>query len=268
MKSNPPIIIKLGGSVITNKRRPLSTRKRVIKRLGLEIKKFLQNNPDEKIILVHGGGSFGHPLAKKFIDERGYFDDDAFVRIIHVMRELNQIVCKILIDVGLQVYPIQTSCVFRYERGGLVFLSQNLLEEALNRNLTPLLHGDIVICDSGYTILSGDTIVAYLAKSFGSKRVFFVTDVSGIFLDFEKKKIIRKISIGSIKSKIRSHLPEIPSILEYGVFDVTGGIRTKLVEFTKYGQPGLIITILNGLKPGNLYKSLSGHRLGTRIIVV
>jgi len=49
------ILIKLGGSFITNKERPRSARRKTIDNILKQIKKI-----DEPKILVHGGGSYGH----------------------------------------------------------------------------------------------------------------------------------------------------------------------------------------------------------------
>jgi len=55
-------IIKFGGSLITEK----NSRQRKIK---YDVLEFLCEEiaavRDEKIIIIHGGGSYGHPVAKK-----------------------------------------------------------------------------------------------------------------------------------------------------------------------------------------------------------
>ncbi len=50
------ILIKLGGSVLTDKSIPFSFDQETTKRLSREIKV-----SEEDIVVVHGGGSFGHP---------------------------------------------------------------------------------------------------------------------------------------------------------------------------------------------------------------
>jgi len=62
MKSNYEIILlKLGGSLLTDKNKPFSIREDVVRSV---IQQIIDAN--KKIILIHGGGSFGHPLAKKY----------------------------------------------------------------------------------------------------------------------------------------------------------------------------------------------------------
>ena len=56
-------LVKLGGSVITDIKRPNVARISVIDRLMKEVKRAQGKN---KIMLGHGAGSFGHVVAHKF----------------------------------------------------------------------------------------------------------------------------------------------------------------------------------------------------------
>ena len=55
------ILIKLGGSIITNKEKPLSPRKTTIEKISKNLRKI-----SEPIIVVHGGGSYGHYWSVKY----------------------------------------------------------------------------------------------------------------------------------------------------------------------------------------------------------
>ena len=52
-------LIKLGGSIITDKSKKYTYKKEIVDRLSSELKK-----ANKEYILVHGAGSFGHILAK------------------------------------------------------------------------------------------------------------------------------------------------------------------------------------------------------------
>ena len=65
-EQNNVILLKLGGSLLTEKNKPLSIRKKVVKHT---IQQIIEAN--EKVILIHGGGSFGHPIAKEYEILRG-----------------------------------------------------------------------------------------------------------------------------------------------------------------------------------------------------
>ena len=55
------ILIKLGGSIVTNKGKPQSARRKTIDNILKQIKKI-----NEPTILVHGGGSYGHYWSVKY----------------------------------------------------------------------------------------------------------------------------------------------------------------------------------------------------------
>ena len=59
------IILKIGGSILTNKDSIESeVDSESLKRIALEIKSSLDNSFKE-LIIVHGAGSFGHPMQLK-----------------------------------------------------------------------------------------------------------------------------------------------------------------------------------------------------------
>ena len=88
------ILIKLGGSIITNKEKPLSARRKTIDNLTKSLKKI-----KEPIIIIHGGGSYGHYWSVKYdmhTKERKY--DIRGVSIIkNSMIELNKIILDSLL---------------------------------------------------------------------------------------------------------------------------------------------------------------------------
>ena len=62
MKADKSIsLLKLGGSLLTDKNQPYSLRKDILRSSVRQI-----IDADEKLILIHGGGSFGHPIAKTY----------------------------------------------------------------------------------------------------------------------------------------------------------------------------------------------------------
>ncbi|MCK4779600.1 MAG: acetylglutamate kinase, partial [Candidatus Lokiarchaeota archaeon] len=64
--NNDIILLKLGGSLLTDKDEPFSIREDVVKNV---VKQIIDAN--EKLILIHGGGSFGHPLAREYSISKG-----------------------------------------------------------------------------------------------------------------------------------------------------------------------------------------------------
>ena len=56
--------VKLGGSLITDKRVENSFRAEAAARVAAEIQSALAQNPDLRLLIGHGSGSFGHVAAQ------------------------------------------------------------------------------------------------------------------------------------------------------------------------------------------------------------
>jgi isopentenyl phosphate kinase len=109
-----PIVVKFGGSVITQKDRPFSLRRRVLYRLARE----LRASPSP-VALVHGGGSFAHPLARKYRRDlvAGFF------KIHQAMERLNSEVMLALAKARIQAFSLPPSS-FIQVRGGEIAKSE------------------------------------------------------------------------------------------------------------------------------------------------
>ena len=76
-------LLKLGGSLITDKSTPYTAKPQIIKNILLEVKDALEEKPDLNLIIGHGAGSFAHQSAKKYNTINGfknekekYYQDD------------------------------------------------------------------------------------------------------------------------------------------------------------------------------------------------
>ena len=69
--TNKLVFLKLGGSLITEKSREATARKDVITRLAAELADIHRSNPNLRLLLGHGSGSFGHVPAKKYNTRTG-----------------------------------------------------------------------------------------------------------------------------------------------------------------------------------------------------
>ena len=68
------ILIKLGGSVITDKKKDFTVREENILRLAREVKAALGTG-NNKIIIGHGAGSFAHVPAHKYQTKEGLINE-------------------------------------------------------------------------------------------------------------------------------------------------------------------------------------------------
>ncbi len=254
------IILKLGGSLITDKKKEFSIRQDVIDRVADEIKEGVKNSP---LVIVHGGGSFGHPVAKRFNLQDGFKNKEQIEGIAltrKVMADLNQKVITTFQNHGLMVVSIQPSAFITCSGGRIDDFNLDIVKRFLELKMIPVLFGDVVLDKKlGFCILSGDQIIAHLSKHLDPKKVILATDVDGIFDKDPKKYADARL----IKEINRKNFDEIHQKLEKLEGDVTGGIKNKVMEImnSKTNQ-----TIINALEPGRLKKALSGDEVrGTKV---
>lgn len=255
------LIVKLGGSVITDKRRQFTVKRAVLKRLARELAA-----AKEPLLIVHGGGSFGHPLASKYGIAGGYKNRGQLMgmSLTHrAMERLNAEVIEALNEAGLPAVAVQPSACTVVDGGRIQSMELAPVRKMLGLGLIPVLYGDAVPDISrGMSILSGDQIVTYLAKELGASRVILGADVDGVYTANPKKdkraKFVRKItpadkdvvaSLGAAEGK-----------------DVTGGMENKVRELLTLSEHGVEAEIVNATKPGVLKRAVKGERgLGTVI---
>lgn len=259
------IFLKLGGSLITDKSTPSTARPDVIVRLAGEIAAARQFNPDLKIILGHGSGSFGHVAAKKYGTRQGVNTAEQWLGFAEVWLQasaLNRIVIEALHMAGLPAINFPASAAAIAEKGRPISWDVTPIEHALNHNLLPIVHGDVVF-DTGIggTIFSTEDIFSYLTPTFKPVRILLAGIEKGVWADFPAcTQIIETITPQSL-AKIETLLSGSAAT------DVTGGMAAKVKETLILTQttPGLEALIFSGEEPGNVQRALLGDNPGTRL---
>jgi len=261
------VIIKIGGSVITNKSsdKPVF-RKSICLRLFEEIAMVKKKNNFD-LILVHGAGSFGHPLAKKYRLNEGFVNSKTSRGISltkQSMLKLNNLVLNELIVTGLDACIVETSAVATTTNRRINTFNLESVSNLINKKIIPVLYGDVVIdTKKGISILSGDQTAVYLARKLGAKKVIFVSDVKGIYdrnpKEFTDARLIREVNasnLRSILSAMRNHNKN----------DVTGEMKGKILA-AKQDLAGISTIIISGLIPNSLRGALLDRVNGTRILL-
>ncbi|MCX8170303.1 MAG: isopentenyl phosphate kinase, partial [Candidatus Methanomethyliaceae archaeon] len=214
--SNIEYVIKLGGSAITKKDSPMTPNIEVIENIAFELSK-LKHLPS--MIIVYGGGSFGHFAAKKYLKNGKLKDCIGVSEVRCAMLSLAKIISEKFLKYGVPIFPISSSSIFFTTNDELKYFL-NPLELSLKHNMIPILGGDVIIDElNDFKILSGDRIASMLAIRFNAKALIFGTDVDGIIIN---GRILSKVKF----SEINSLLPKIGN----SKYDVTGGMVGKLLE--------------------------------------
>ena len=259
------IILKLGGSVITNKHGDTpaveTARVRAIARV---LGNFRRKKPNTRIVLLHGGGSFGHPLAHRYRIAGARIIPASWRGIAattNAMRELTTRLAGIFLGRGVPVVPLQTLGMVALARGRVAFRNAGLIKTILATGGIPLLGGDIAIADGiRSAIVSADTLAAAFAAVIPGASVFFATDITGVFSHFPPARGARPIPFLN-QNMIRTMLSGKKT--SPSRHDVTGGMMGKLraVEYLH----GHRILIFDGRDPRFLARALRGGFPGTVI---
>lgn len=259
-KNNEIYILKLGGSLITDKSRPLSLRVNVIENA---IHQIVESK--KKIILIHGGGSFGHPIAKKYdlFDGMNKSIENQLLGLAETheaMNHLNSILIEKMLKYNLPVVSFQASSIFIKKSDQLILESSKPIETAVNLGILPVLYGDILFgSKDSFSIISGDKIILELCKklqTFSILKVIFVIEEDGIFI----KENVNNMETIKLACKLNSNeLHQIKLAELEQKIDVTGGIRGKLEIIKKISDLDIPVQIINGLKDDYILKALNNE---------
>ena len=254
-------LVKLGGSVITDKKKIRTAKLAIIRRLAREVA-----SAEDDLILVHGAGSFGHILAREHRLAEGFRKDSQLRAVAEVqkdVRKLNIMVVDALVKAGASPVSVPPSLAARLCRGKIESLDVTPFREYLRMGTMPVTFGDVVVdTERRFGICSGDDLMLELSKAFKPMMSLFVSDVDGIFTGDPKPKgtqmLVREIGAKDIG--------EIDLSVNAGI-DVTGGIKGKLTKMLEMAGHSDETWILNGLVPGRLEDALAGRRFaGTRVV--
>ena len=262
------ILLKLGGGLLTDKNEPFSKRIDVIKSV---VKQIIDAN--EKIILIHGGGSFGHPLAKKYnifngIDKSIPNQIFGVVETHHSMIRFNSYLIEQFLETNYPVLSIQTSSIFIKKSNKISLESLDILETALNLKITPVLYGDVLFDKKGsFSILSGDDIILKLCeslKSYNISKVVFAMESDGLY----KSDDLGGNNCNLLTECYSSELDDL-ILADLGQkIDVTGGIKNKLTNIKKICKLNIPVQLINGLTEGNIFKSLRNQKIDCTNILI
>jgi isopentenyl phosphate kinase len=267
---NELVLLKLGGSVITDKESPFTARKEVISRLGREISSVLQERKDLRLVVGHGSGSFGHLVAHQYKTHLGDIHEDSWHGLAETARaaaKLNRIVVDALADAGVPALSIQPSASAICDNGRLISLDIHLLDRALAAGLVPVVYGDVALDHHlGFTIISTEKIFGYLCAKMEVGRIILTGKVDGVFdRDPLRSSVARRyaeITPGHWASMCKqvggSHAT-----------DVTGGMTSKVEGMLQLVQrhPDVSVSIISGEVPENTARCLAGLTLAGGTVI-
>lgn len=175
-----PVLLKLGGSVITDKSKEERLQRTVTRRLLNEIGK-----AGVPAVLFHGAGSFGHPQAKKYrLGEDAVTPErrDGVAHTLAAVGLLHAEVVRLAHGAGLKPVSVPLHLLVESDAGTLIDLPIGRIQRLLEEGYTPVLSGTLVRDDQlGWRVVSADEIMQELAPDLEPRLAVFATDVDGVY---------------------------------------------------------------------------------------
>lgn len=250
------VIVKLGGSVITDKAVVEVFRQKLTTRLADELK--AASGP---LIIVHGTGSYGKPLAVQYNYCSGILASErpeVAALAQHKDRLLHIQVLDVCLKQGLNVTSLPPSALFYCERQEVRTIHLAALTRHLEMGLIPVVYGDIVVDGvHGFSVCSSDNMMLALSQALRASLAIFVCDVDGVYAGGAS---------GAWTDKLIQEFVDTVSIMPLdNELDVSGGMHHKVTVAQQIAQGGAECWIINGYVEGRLSALLRGDKvIGTR----
>ncbi|PSN97881.1 hypothetical protein B9Q11_03235 [Candidatus Marsarchaeota G2 archaeon ECH_B_SAG-F08] len=244
------VVVKLGGSVITYKHksaRGVNTHN--LERVIAEMAETRKN-----LVVIHGGGSFGHSVALKNKVQFGkpISNNKGASETMLSMLELNKVVLEEMLKNGFAPISFPPHSFVLDKRIKKPFWQ--IFERAISEGFTPVTYGDVVLDQkTGFTIISGDQLASQLAIQLKAETLIFATAVDGVYKDYKSKNLIEVVD----------QYTNFKSITK----DATGGIKNKVEQALLAAKAGVNTLILNATKPGLLKKAILNEEVKCSKIV-
>ncbi len=253
-------LIKLGGSVITDKAKECCFKQDIMDRLAGEIRQ-----ANKQVIIIHGAGSFGHILAKQYKINDGYKRKkqiEGFALTQAMVQRLNNLVLASLHNHDIPAVSIPPHAVLSLSDHEPARIDFNIFKKYLALGFTPVTFGDVALDNQlGFSICSGDLLIQLLAAEFKPEKVIFVIDEDGLYSANPK---INKNATFFENTTVKD-LEKLTTSLDAHA-DVTEGMKGKINTIKQIAKTGADTIILNGNIHNRLSDTLKGKTVKSTLV--
>jgi isopentenyl phosphate kinase len=265
-------VIKLGGSLLTDKTKPYTYRKQVLASVAREIGECLREGLIQSLVLIHGVGSYGHPPVLEHRLHKGFLGPEQLLPLSMTQEDvatLRHIIVKEFQNAEIPVCLMYPSSMIVSEKMKMTNYFLEPLKGFAAVGMVPLLGGDILVDSAmGWSIGSGDQLAVILCKELGAKRLLFASDVSGIYDADPKLKpdavLIDTVNLNDLDSTLRR-------MGASGMVDASGSMKGKLqaiVPAKPLIEQGLQVGLISMMEYGNLKAFLKNEDCQCTHVVV
>ncbi|MEZ0395627.1 MAG: isopentenyl phosphate kinase [Anaerolineales bacterium] len=257
------VFLKLGGSLITDKATPYTPRLDLLADLAGQIAAACRENPDLRLVLGHGSGSFGHQAASHYGTRQGVAGPAAwcgFAEVWYQAAALNRLVIEALRAAGLAAVALAPVAAVTARGGRIRAWNLTPLRAALAGGLLPVIYGDVAFdLRLGGTILSTEDLFAHLAPRLRPRRILLAGQEAGVWADYPARtRLLAEITPRSLSG-------QTGALGAAAGADVTGGMESKVRQMMALIRrlPGLEVLIFSGEGGENVRRALQGENPGT-----
>jgi isopentenyl phosphate kinase len=264
--ARPVVLLKLGGSLITDKTRPGVARHAVIRRLARELSAAARSSRGPRLLVGHGSGSYGHPAAADGGLTPGADATHRLDAIATTQRraaELHRIVVAALSDAGARPFSFAPSSFLEAAGGRITGRFVAPIFAALDRGLLPVVYGDIVLDRiRGAIVVSTEELFLLLAKEAARRnrpvaRAVWLGETDGV-VDGDGGAIAHLSASAAIRTARR--------VSGASGVDVTGGMALRLRAASALARAGVPSSIVDGRGAGTMAAAVAGRAPGgTRV---
>ena len=264
-------ILKLGGSLLTDKSKPYTYRENILKSAAKEIRECIDEGLIQSLVLLHGVGSYGHPPVLEYNLHKGFLGPEQLLPLSktqEIVADFRHIIVKHFQDAGIPICLMYPSSIFIQEKMKIIRYFLEPLKGFASIGMVPLLGGDILIDTTmGWSVGSGDQIGVIIARELKAKRLLLASDVTGIYTEDPKLSseaaLIENININQL-DEVLEHMGKS------GVVDASGAMQGKLKSLLpakELIENGLEVVLFSMMEYGHLKAVLKGEKVqATRIV--
>ncbi|MHA1214641.1 MAG: isopentenyl phosphate kinase [Candidatus Hodarchaeales archaeon] len=275
------LLLKIGGSSISNKmllykalkskdpedlKAAVNIDVKAIQQIVKEIKSIY--HPDKRMVILTGVGAPGHFTVLKHNLHKGNLGTlEQHVGLLEAqiaVNRLRQHVLEAFLENKIPAVQVYASSIYASDKMRIIRGCTENIVEFLKQGMVPVISGDMVPDKTmGYSVLSGDQIIADLIGKVKPQKIIYGSDVDGLYEEDPKtnpdSQLISNVSLDEIET-IASKLTSV---------DASGQMKGKLMEIKKLLESGVKeVILLNLKKEGTLSKVLKGETVNfTRFYV-
>lgn len=270
-------LLKLGGSLLTEKTAVDAIRPAVLARLAAEIAEVAHTDSwapaagtppaagaprRAGLVLAHGSGSFGHVAARRHGIAGGLRDASQLPGVSLTQERaaaLHWQVCAALAAAGLHPFSLAPSSSVVAAAGRPQGIALEPLLLALAHGLLPVLYGDVVMDrEQGVAICSTERLFELLARELPAhgvrvRRVLWLGETDGVY--DAAGRTLNRLAAGDLArhGELRGAIGAAAGT------DVTGGMLHRVETALALAARGIPSLIANGTTPGLLAAALRGE---------